>query len=163
MDTQICPHCGETIASDAEACPACGHLHVDANCANHADRKARGECVICGDAVCDECNRGGDTHFLCEAHADIAVEQGWAEVYSAADDLEAQLIRDHLEAEGLDARILSKKDHFAVPVDLGDLSAVRVLVPAYDYSEALDLIRAHTEADGSVSFAEEGGEVVPEA
>jgi hypothetical protein len=159
MDTQICPHCGETIASDVEACPACGHLHVEANCMNHSDRKAEGECVICGDPVCAECNKGGDTHFLCEVHGGIPVEQGWAQVYSAGDDLEAQLIRDHLEAEGLDARVLSQKDHYAVPVDLGDLSAVRVLVPAYDYIEASDLIRSHTEPDGSVSFADDSEEM----
>jgi hypothetical protein len=163
MDTQTCPHCGETIASDAEACPACGHLHVEANCMKHPDRKAEGECVICGDALCEDCNRGGDKHFLCEVHCEIPIEQGWAQVYTASDDLEAQLIRDHLEAEGLDARILSQKDHFAVPVDMGDLSPVRVLVPAYDYTEAIDLIRSHTEPDGSVSFADDSEEVVPDA
>lgn len=153
--TMDCPHCGDRIAADAEACPACGHLHVAAACSNHADRPATGQCVICGQAVCEECNKGGDTHFLCEAHASIPVVQGWAQVYTTSDDLEAQLIRDNLQAEGIDSRVLSQKDHFAVPVDLGDLSPVRVLVPAYDYTEAAELITGHLNASGEVQFGEE--------
>lgn len=154
--TVDCPHCGERISADAEACPACGHLHVEASCSNHADRTANGQCVICGMAVCADCNKGGDAHFLCGAHQAIPVVQGWAQVYTTSDDLDAQLIRDNLQAEGLDSRILSQKDHFVVPVDFGDLAPVRVLVPAYDYSEAADLIAGHLNASGEVQFGEEG-------
>lgn len=153
--TADCPRCGERISADAEACPACGHLFAEAACAKHADRKAESQCVICGTAMCKDCNKSVDTHFLCENHRDIPVVQGWAQVYGASDDLEAQLIRDNLEAEGVDARVLSQKDHFAIPVDLGDLSPVRVLVPAYDYAEAIGVIAAHRNALGDVQFGDE--------
>lgn len=153
--TADCPHCGERIAADAEACPACGDLHVEAACAKHADRSAEGQCVICGTTLCADCNKGGDTHFLCETHREIPVVQGWAQVYSTSDDLEAQLIRDNLDAEGVDARVLSQKDHFALPVDFGDLSPVRVLVPAYDYAEAARVIAEHRNALGDVQFGDE--------
>ena len=156
--TETCPHCSENIASGEDACPACGHLHIRIACANHADVDAEGQCVVCGSTLCKGCNQGGDTHFLCAAHCDIPVEQGWAQVYTTNDDLEAQLIRENLQAEGLDARVLSQKDHFAVPVDLGDLSPVRVLVPAYSYADAAELIASHTDRSGEVRFGEEPDE-----
>lgn len=155
-----CPHCNEQIAADSEACPACGHLHVEAACAKHADRQAEGVCVICGEPLCEDCNVGGDSHFQCETHRAIPIVEGWAQIYSTSDDLEAQLIRDNLEAQGIDARVLSQKDHYAVPVDLGDLAPVRVLVPAFAYTDAQLLMNQHRDADGDVRFGTE--ETVPE-
>lgn len=81
--------------------------------------------------------------------------QGWAQVYSTTDDLEAQLIRDNLEAEGLDARVLSQKDHFSLPVDMGDLSPVRVMVPAFLYIDATTLLAANMNQSGQVQFGED--------
>lgn len=161
--TEECLHCGEKIASGEEACPACGHLHVTAACANHTDRQAEGQCVVCGTTLCEDCNRGGDTHFICDAHREIPVSQGWAQVYTTSDDLEAQLIRDNLQAEGVDARVLSQKDHFAVPVNQGDLSPVRVLVPAYAYTDAAGLIASHTDSAGEVRFGDGEAETAPPA
>jgi hypothetical protein len=147
-----CDHCGERIAGDAEACPACGELREPRQCSNHGDRAAKGQCVVCGSAVCAGCNKGGDKHYLCETHHTIPVVEGWAQIYTTSDDLEAQLIRENLEAEGVDARVLSQKDHFSLPVDLGDLSPVRVLVPAYAYEDAQRLLESHRDAHGDVAF-----------
>ena len=149
-----CDHCGERIAGDAEACPACGELRQDRQCSRHPERSAEGQCVVCGTAVCRDCNKGGDTHYQCEPHRAIPVVEGWAQIYSTSDDIEAQLIRENLEAEGLDARVLSQKDHFSLPVDLGDLSPVRVLVPAYAYQEAERLLAEHRNARGDVAFGD---------
>src|SRR5512141_2123271 len=88
--TEACGHCGEEIASEAEACPACGELRSAQMCTLHPDRAATGQCVVCGTTVCETCNRG-DRHYLCEQHKDVLVVQGWAEVYTTADDLEAHL------------------------------------------------------------------------
>ena len=150
-----CDHCGERISSDADACPACGDLREQRSCAKHGDRDAEGQCVVCGSAVCEECNKGGDTHFLCETHREIPIMEGWAQVYTTSDDLEANLIRENLENEGVDARVLSQKDHFSLPVDLGDLSPVRVLVPAFAYQDAQRLLALHKDATGEVSFGDE--------
>ncbi len=147
-----CEHCGERIAADADACPACGHLRQARQCARHAERSAAGQCVVCGTALCEECNRGADPHYQCETHRAIPVVEGWAQIYTTSDDLEAQLIRENLQAEGVDARVLSQKDHFSLPVDLGDLSPVRVLVPAYAYQEAERLLAEHRDARGDVAF-----------
>jgi predicted RNA-binding Zn-ribbon protein involved in translation (DUF1610 family) len=157
-----CGHCGERIASDADACPACGELREARQCSTHGERAASGQCVVCGSAVCDGCNRGGANHYLCETHCDVAVVGGWAQIYSTSDDLEAQLIRENLEAEGLDARVLSQKDHFSLPVDLGDLSPVRVLVPAFAYEEAERLLDEHRDLRGGVAFGD-GEEEPPTA
>jgi hypothetical protein len=119
--------------------------------------------VVCGLALCDEDNRGGSTHFLCDTHATVPVEQGWAQVYSTADDLQAELIRKNLVAEGLDARVLSQKDHSSLPVNLGDLSPVRVLVPAFSYTEATRDITQHMDNAGEVQFGDNTEETPPAA
>jgi len=158
--TEACEHCGEEIAADFPACPACGYLRVQQPCVNHSDRDAEGQCVICGAPVCADCNRGGESHFVCETHQEIPVVNGWAQVYTTPDDIEAQLISENLQAQGLDARVLSQKDHFSIPVGLGDLSQVRVLVPADAYSEAIDLISQHMDG-GEVRFGDD--EDLPDA
>jgi hypothetical protein len=156
-----CEHCGESIAGDSDACPACGELREARQCSKHAERAAAGQCVVCSSAVCETCNHGGDKHYLCETHKSIPVVEGWAQIYTTSDDIEAQLIRENLEAEGVDARVLSQKDHFSLPVDLGDLSPVRVLVPAYAYEDAQRLLAEHRDASGDVAFGD--GEEIVEA
>jgi hypothetical protein len=153
MAGETCPHCEEMIAADSEACPACGYLLVDTVCEKHPEREADGLCVICGRAVCEECNQPQGRHFVCEEHADVPLISGWAQVYSAADDVQAELIRENLIAEGISARVLSQRDHFSFSVDLGDLNQVRVLVPAYDYQAARQLIATHRDSEGEVAFA----------
>jgi predicted RNA-binding Zn-ribbon protein involved in translation (DUF1610 family) len=39
------------------------------------------------------------------------------------------------------------------PVDLGELSIVRVMVPVWEYAAALETIRAHMDTEGEVVFA----------
>jgi hypothetical protein len=80
------------------------------------------------------------------------VVAGWAQVYSTSDDVEAALIRDNLQSEGIDAEILSQKDS-SFAIDLGDLSPVRVLVPAFEYQGASEVISGHMDAAGEVQFA----------
>jgi hypothetical protein len=154
-----CENCEERIAADAEACPACGHLRQQRQCSKHAERAAEGQCVVCGTPVCPECDKGGETHYQCAVHRAIPVVEGWAQIYTTSDDLEAQLIRENLQAEGVDARVLSQKDHFSLPVDLGDLSNVRVLVPAYAYQDAERLLAQHRNARGDVAFGETTGQI----
>jgi hypothetical protein len=152
VEESTCPNCSETIGEELEACPACGYLMVDANCDQHTHREAEGSCVICGAALCAECNRPQGRHFVCEQHAEIPLMSGWAQVYSALDDVDGELMRENLEAEGIEARLLSQKDH-SFSVEVGELSQVRVLVPAFEYEDALEVIEEHTSAEGAVSFA----------
>ena len=148
-----CSNCGEDILTDEAACPSCGALRSPARCDAHPDRSADAQCALCGTTVCNECDRTAGRTHLCPAHHQVPVVEGWAQVYSTSDDIEAQLIRENLESEGIEARVLSQKDHFTFTVDLGDLSPVRVLVPAYDYSGAEAVLRSHMDSQGEVSFA----------
>jgi RNA polymerase subunit RPABC4/transcription elongation factor Spt4 len=150
--TRKCEHCGETIAEDAETCPACGHLREPGSCARHPDRPAPGRCALCGTALCEECDHGARHYHRCEEHAGVHIIEGWAEVLAVPDEVEARLIEDNLRAEGIDSRLLSKKDHSAFPVEFGDLARVRVLVPTYAYEEADRILAGHTDALGEVSF-----------
>lgn len=152
QETRRCERCRETIAGDAEACPACGHLRTAAACERHPDRRAEGACALCGRVLCEECDRGTRNYHLCEEHAQVPVIEGWAEVASIPDAVEARLIEENLRAEGIEARILDQKDHSAFPVEFGDLARVRVLVPTYAYGEAERVLAAHRDAAGEVSF-----------
>jgi hypothetical protein len=152
LQLRECSNCEQEFDVSEPSCPACGHLVQPVPCAQHADREAAGVCVICGRAVCEECDQSEDVHYLCPLHADIPVIEGWAQVYTTSDDVEAQLIRENLQADGIDAEVLSQKDH-TLTVDVGDLSAVRLLVPAYEYVHALELVEQRKDAEGEVSFA----------
>lgn len=150
--TRNCPNCGQEVDAAERACPACGALETAATCARHPERTAEGECVICGTPVCDECTLEGAGHYVCPDHHHVPVISGWAQVYSTADDLEAELIRENLQSEGIDSSVFSQKDH-TLTVDLGDLSPVRVLVPAYAYRQASAVLERHMDARGEVMFA----------
>jgi hypothetical protein len=93
--------------------------------------------VVCGLALCQECDRGEGTEYVCEAHQEVSIVDGWAEVFNTGDDIEADLIRDNLLAEGLEAQVLSQKDHFSFTVDIGDLAQVRVLAAREDRTDDL--------------------------
>jgi len=151
-DEISCARCGQAFAGDEGACPVCGWLLEAAVCDRHADRRALGACVICGSAVCELCDDGGRPHFSCPTHRDITVVEGWAQVYSTGDDIAAALIRDNLRSDGIDAAVLSQRDR-SFALELGDLSPVRVLVPAFRYEEARELLDRHKDASGEVRFA----------
>lgn len=150
---QTCPECKTQLPEDENGCPVCGVLVTPSHCERHPDREAAARCVLCGTAVCADCESRSGRARLCEAHADVPVVEGWAQVYSTSTDMQAELIRENLQAEGIDSRILSQKDHFAFPVDLGDLSPVRVLVPAFDFLDAEHALQAHMDVNREVRFA----------
>lgn len=151
QDTRSCPNCEQEIASDVEACPACGKLFVKAPCDSHPDRGADGICIICGRYVCseDDADRG---YYVCGEHADVRVFEGWAQLYTTGSEVEARLIRENLEAEGIDAEVLSQRDS-TLSFGLGDFSQLRVLVPAFDYRDAHRMLARHMDASGEVLFA----------
>lgn len=146
-----CARC-ETEYEAGAACPVCGALPAEEQCEQHPDQAAHGRCVICGRTVCRSCGSGETDPCRCEEHASIPIIEGWAQVYSTTGELEAQLLRDNLQAEGVDSQIFSQKSHI-YPVDMGELSIVRLLVPVWQYAQALEVIRQHMDAEGEVLFA----------
>lgn len=152
--TVRCARCEVEFDATEAACPACGHIHHGtAQCVRHPERQAEGICVICGDPVCDRCDQArGTMHFACPEHARVPVFEGWAQIYTTSDNIEADLIKENLESEGVNAAVLSQKDR-SFNVDLGDLSPVRILVPAYEYEDAVRVLDAHKDFRGEVLFA----------
>ncbi len=108
--------------------------------------------MICGTAVCEACRKGEAQGALCPAHAGVPVIEGWAQVYSTTGEFEAQLLRENLQAEGIDAQVFSQRDS-TFSVDIGELSIVRLLVPVWEYEPAIRIIRDHMDAEGEVAFA----------
>lgn len=149
--TRRCPNCDQEIDAANESCPACGKLFAAAPCDDHPGREATGACVICGRRVCDE-DDGERSYFVCSEHADVPVFEGWAQLYTTSEEIEAQLIRDNLEAQGIDAEVLSQKDR-TLSFDLGEFTPVRVLVPAFAWTDAQKILRQHMDAQGEVAFA----------
>lgn len=150
-EVYVCGRCEEEFAG-SDACPACGTLREKVACDVHPEREAAGRCVVCGRAVCAACAAEEGRAVRCGDHAGVRVIEGWAQVYSATSDVEAQLLRDNLRAEGIDAQIFSQRDR-AFSVELGELSIVRLLVPVWDYERGLTVIREHMDSDGEVVFA----------
>jgi hypothetical protein len=149
--TYRCARC-ETEYEGAGACPACGLLREAEACAEHPEDTARGRCVICGRTVCERCEACGTDPYLCAEHAGISIIEGWAQLYTSSDEFEMQLLRDNLQAEGMDAQVFSQKSH-TYPVDMGDLALVRLMVPVWEYERALEVIRGHMDTEGEVVFA----------
>lgn len=146
-----CARC-DTRFREARACPACGALRSPTACDTHPERQGIGECVVCGRALCPECDAAGSRVHLCGEHRGVRVTEGWAEVFTSTSEFEAQLVRDNLRAEGIEAQVYSQRDRI-FSVDLGELSIVRLLVPVWSYQEAAESIGSRTHADGDVAFA----------
>jgi uncharacterized C2H2 Zn-finger protein len=148
-----CPRCERDVDGADATCAACGQfLAEQALCARHPTRRAEGVCVVCGDPVCDDCDPTDEVHYTCPNHRTVPVIEGWAQIYTTSDTVEADLIKENLVSEGLDAAVLSQKDH-SFTVDLGDLSSVRILVPAYEYLDAMQVIATHMDVSGELVFA----------
>ena len=134
-----CERCGRARAGRPPRCPSCGSLGRSAPCRTHGDRLTISACVICGIPLCGDCRRGPRHASLCSLHEDILLIEGWAEALRTADEIEAQLLSDGLNGEGIEARVLSQKDRANV-VTFGGLSVLRVMVPAFRFNEAREWI-----------------------
>jgi uncharacterized C2H2 Zn-finger protein len=147
--TYACPRCGGEYA-DGDACPACGALRVAVPCDGDPARKAHSRCVICGVALCD-----GDADAipaLCADHRHVTVIEGFSQVYSDSDELAARLVVENLRAEGIEAHLYSQTSQ-SFPMDMGELSIARVLVPVWEHQQALELIQSYMDTEGEVVFA----------
>jgi hypothetical protein len=108
--------------------------------------------VLCGRAVCDADADKGRRPATCAEHRNVPVIEGWAQVFSTSTEVEAQLLAENLRAEGIDSQIYAQADRI-FPVDLGELSIVRLLVPVWEYGQALQMIRSYMDTSGEPTFA----------
>jgi hypothetical protein len=149
-DVVRCERCGGEFV-DGDACPLCGALRAEVPCEDAPGRPAHSRCVICSRTVCEGLPDAARP-ALCAEHQGIPVIEGWSQVYTTNVELEAQLIVENLRAEGIDAQLYSQTDR-SFPVDLGELSIARVLVPVWEHSQALQTIQERMDTEGEVLFA----------
>jgi len=149
--TVTCAKCG-AVHEPGDACLVCGALNTPVQCDDHPDRAAHSRCVLCGRAVCDQDADEGRRPTTCPEHRTVPVIEGWAQVFSTATEMEAQLLAENLRSEGIDSTIFDQGDRI-FPVDLGELSIHRLMVPVWEYGQALQLIRGYMDTRGEVVFA----------
>lgn len=144
--TVTCDRCGAGYTGDW--CPSCGRSPAPVPCEEGGETRER--CVLCGRAVCG--GGRGTVPARCEPHAGIPIIEGWAQVYSATSDIDAGLVSENLRSEGIDAQVYSQKDDI-FPVDLGELAIVRVMVPVWEFQQALEVVLDRMDSSGEVVFA----------
>lgn len=71
---------------------------------------------------------------------DARTYQDWVAVHTTSTDFEADLIRDRLDEAGVDAVVLTQRDH-AFNLNVGDLAPVYVMVKPEDVERAREVIR----------------------
>ena len=151
-----CERC-RTEYAEGDSCPACGALRASIPCDDDPSRPAHSRCVLCGRAIGDHFENGEPAR--CAEHGAVPVIEGFAQVYTNNNSFAAQLLVENLRAEGLDATLYAQTDR-SFPMDLGELSIARVLVPAFQYQQALELVSEYMDTEGEVVFACPGcGEV----
>ncbi len=78
--------------------------------------------------------------------------EGWITVFSSGTDYESDLVRDRLDDAGLDAVILTRRDH-AFNLTVGQLADVCVLVPPDQVDEAREILDARPISDDELERA----------
>lgn len=76
----------------------------------------------------------------------------WVTVFTSGTDYEADLVRDRLDDSGIPAVVLTQRDH-AFNLNVGDLAAVRVMVPPDHAEEAVELIEGELLTDEELEEA----------
>jgi glyoxylase-like metal-dependent hydrolase (beta-lactamase superfamily II) len=80
------------------------------------------------------------------------IYEDWTIVFSSSTDYEADLVRDRLGAEGLDAVVLTHRDH-AFNLNVGDLSGAHVLTRPSQVEEARALLASNPLTDAELEEA----------
>ncbi len=78
--------------------------------------------------------------------------ENWVIVFECGTDYEADLVRDRLDDSGVDAVILTQRDH-AFNLNVGDLSDVNVLVPPDQVEDAMAVLHSKPFTDEELNEA----------
>ena len=78
--------------------------------------------------------------------------ENWMSIFKTSTDYEADLVRDRLDDSGIPAVVLTQRDH-AFNLNVGDLSAVHVMVPPDRATEAQDLLQEEILTDEELEEA----------
>jgi len=91
-----------------------------------------------GIAICPDCNMPLVDSIELNNYPELS-EEDWVLVYTAFNEIDADMLKENLESAGIAASILSQKDSsFPAP---GDLSTIKLFVKKADVSDALEFIQ----------------------
>ena len=76
--------------------------------------------------------------------------EGWISVFSSGTDYEADLVRDRLDDSGINAVVLTQRDH-SFNLTFGDLAKVHVMVPGERVEDARALLQSEPLTDEELS------------
>ncbi len=131
-----CAVCRRPLPPGATRCDSCGGPAREKDCAWHPAAPSTATCLLCQRPLCERCRTGSEAAPLCPDHARLRVfSNHWVEVYSSAEEIQTHLLAEALKGEEIEARVLSQKDHVYV-VGMGNLSVLRIIVPAHSYARA---------------------------
>jgi glyoxylase-like metal-dependent hydrolase (beta-lactamase superfamily II) len=77
---------------------------------------------------------------------------GWVAVFSTGTDYEADLVRDRLSDAGVDAVVLTHRDH-AFNLNVGKMAVVRVLVAPEQVEAAREVLESPPVSDSELTEA----------
>ena len=78
--------------------------------------------------------------------------EDWISIFNTSTDFEADLVRDRLDAAGVDAVVLTQRDH-SFNLNVGDLSPVRVMVRPEDADAAREVLNEQPITDEELERA----------
>ena len=85
--------------------------------------------------------------------------EGWVSIFECSTDFEADLVRDRLDEEDIPAVVLTQRDH-AFNLNVGDLSAVHVMVQPDDEAAARELLAEAPITDAELEAAAMAADVM---
>lgn len=80
------------------------------------------------------------------------IYEEWISIFETGTDYEADLVRDRLDDSGIEAVVLTQRDH-AFNLNVGDLASVHVLVPPGRVEEARELLEGELISDEELEEA----------
>jgi len=87
------------------------------------------------------------------------IYEGWVSIFECSTDFEADLVRDRLDEEDIPAVVLTQRDH-AFNLNVGDLSAVHVMVQPDDEAAARELLAEAPITDAELEAAAMAADVM---
>ncbi len=91
--------------------------------------------------------------------SDAARYEGWVSAFSCSTDFEADLVRDRLDEAGVDAIVLTQRDH-SFNLNVGDLSPVHVMVPPKHAEMAAGVLNENPISDAELEEAAMNADVM---
>jgi hypothetical protein len=143
-----CGNCGADLDTETFLyCKNCGALNDKRAseegivCDTHVENRAIGFCVVCGQAVCEECAETVGNRILCNDPDHREYLQTWKVLRSFDFEYEAAMLYANLEQQSIETAVFTKLNP-----DTAEAAArpnvVEVLVHSQNYDNAMEVCKS---------------------